>query len=745
MLGKTLGGRYHIVKHLGGGGFGQTYLASDRQLPGNPLCVVKLLLPQATDADTLAIARRLFDREAQVLYRLGKHEQIPNLLAHFEEDKEFYLVQEFIEGNELKAELPLGKQLSEAKVIAILLDILKVLEFVHKQDVIHRDIKPSNLIRRQQDRKIFLIDFGAVKEVSATEAKSLGQTTLTVAIGSPGYMPNEQISGNPKFCSDIYAVGMIGIQALTGIPANGLPFDSETSELMWRDRANVSQQLADVLDKMVRYDYRQRYQTVTHTLQALELVNSQQSTQAYSTPTHKLTPPLDDLTKPLSPSTQPLQTSPSVEQTIRDIAGSQQQYDPPAAELIPSNLTQPSANSKLPAETALSHPTSPNFAESSLPKAGIEINNAEGVANSRQKLRRLSVIGTGIATALVAIFGIYYLPKLNSQSSLNNSNNTSQSLGGSNNSWNQGKNISLAYNLSGHSKEVNAIAISPDGKILASGSNDNTINVWNLSTGQRLFTLKGHTDYIYSVAFSPDGQKIASASGDGTVKIWNLQTGQLLQTLQSNSENRVFSVTFTPDGQTLVSGNKDKTIKLWNPSTGQLKNTLKGHSEFVLTVAVSPDGKTLASSGYDKTIKIWNLPAGTLISSVAEPTGNTIPSLAISPDGQTLASSDIYNKVHLWNLAQLLSGCKGAQPCSPTHSISAHKDYVNFVAFSPDGKTLASGSRDETIKLWKVQTGELESSISNRSGNVNAVTFSPDGKTLVSNGENGKIEVWRSR
>ncbi len=167
MLGKTLSGRYYIVKHLGGGGFGQTYLAEDRQLPGNPLCVVKQLKPQATDPLTLQVSQRLFDREAQVLYKLGKHDQIPQLLAHFEQEQEFYLVQEFIEGHELKQELAVGKQLNENQVMTLCGDILKILEFVHQQEVIHRDIKPSNLIRRKQDGKIVLIDFGAVKQVSA--------------------------------------------------------------------------------------------------------------------------------------------------------------------------------------------------------------------------------------------------------------------------------------------------------------------------------------------------------------------------------------------------------------------------------------------------------------------------------------------------------------------------------------------------------------------------------------------------
>ncbi|MEP0855965.1 serine/threonine-protein kinase [Trichocoleus sp. DQ-U1] len=703
MLGKTLSGRYYIVKHLGGGGFGQTYLAEDRQLPGNPLCVVKQLKPQATDPLTLQVSQRLFDREAQVLYKLGKHDQIPQLLAHFEQEQEFYLVQEFIEGHELKQELPIGKQLSENQVMALCRDILKILEFVHQQEVIHRDIKPSNLIRRKPDGKIVLIDFGAVKQVSAQKTNSERNTTLTVAIGSPGYMANEQLGGKPRFCSDIYAVGMIGIQAITGIPPSQLPEDPTTSEMIWRDKVQVSQPFADVLDKMVRYDHRQRYQTATEALQALQWVNSQMSTGAYHVPpTQTLTPPAAT-TQPIVTSTLLPQTDPSQPQTIQDAV----------AELSTSSVDTPISNA--------------------------------GVATPRNKPHWLIGIGVGLATAFALTAGIYYFPKQNNSSPLLQiANSPSQSLQKLNNSWDRVENIALANTFIGNSKNVYSVAISPDGQTLASGGDDNTIKLWNLGTRQQLQTLKGHSDWVYSIAFSPDGQKIASSSGDGTIKVWNLHSGQLLQTLKSGPEDRVFSIAISPDGQTLASGSKDKTIKLWNLGTGQLKNTLKGHSGFILSVAIAQNGQTLVSGSDDKTIKLWNLSTGTLISTISEPSDNGVPAVAISPDGRILATSNISDKIYLWNLQELLKGCKGAQPCSPTRTIFAHKDYVNSVAFSPDGQTLASGSRDKTIKLWNPQTGELKSPISNHSGAVNSVTFSPDGKTLVSNGEEGKIEVWQS-
>lgn len=273
MLRKRLVGRYQIISHLGGGGFGTTFVAEDRHLPGNPRCVVKQLKLKTTAEPTVFQAvRRLFNTEAEVLYQLGNHDQIPRLFAHFEEDEEFYLVQEFIEGRELRQELPLGQQLSETESIRLVQEILEILTFVHQQNVIHRDIKPANLIRRKQDGKLVMIDFGAVKQISTEVMNSQGQTSLTVAIGSPGYMPAEQQAGKPRFCSDIYAVGMIGIQALTGLHPIDLPEDN--SEIIWRDRLKVSPELGDILDKMVRYDFRQRYQSAAEVLKSLYSLGS---------------------------------------------------------------------------------------------------------------------------------------------------------------------------------------------------------------------------------------------------------------------------------------------------------------------------------------------------------------------------------------------------------------------------------------------------------------------------------------
>jgi serine/threonine-protein kinase len=261
ILQKLLRMRYRIREHLVSTEYSNTYLAEDENLPDRPLCLVKRLKSQSERTS------QLFDRETRVLYRLGQHDRIPELLARFEEDGYFYLVYQFIEGQPLYQELIEGQPWEEHQVIALLKDILEVLVFVHKQDVIHRDIHPQNLIRRTSDGKIVLIDFGAVKEIN-TSHNSTGQTRSRGGT-QQDYIPPEQAIGSPKFCSDIYAVGIIGIQALTGMQPKQLRVDN-LGNLIWQNNATVTPELASVLDKMVLYAFPQRYPSATEALQALQ-------------------------------------------------------------------------------------------------------------------------------------------------------------------------------------------------------------------------------------------------------------------------------------------------------------------------------------------------------------------------------------------------------------------------------------------------------------------------------------------
>jgi serine/threonine protein kinase, bacterial len=271
MIGKLLDYRYKVIRVLATGGFGETYIAEDTKRPGNPTCVVKHLKPaSSTDSKIFETARRLFQSEAETLEKLGSHNQIPRLLAYFFDNQEFYLVQEFIEGYTLSEELVPGETWSEGQVVQLLDEVLSILEFVHQQGVIHRDIKPDNIIRRRSDNKLVLVDFGAVKQLRATAyTRTAGiQHSATVAIGTPGYMPTEQGQGKPRPNSDIYALGIIAIQALTGVAPVDLQEDPYTGEIIWQN-SSISPHLSVILNKMIRYHFKDRFQNASEALQAL--------------------------------------------------------------------------------------------------------------------------------------------------------------------------------------------------------------------------------------------------------------------------------------------------------------------------------------------------------------------------------------------------------------------------------------------------------------------------------------------
>lgn len=262
-----LAGRYQIVKSLGSGGFGRTYLVEDTQNNNqHHICVVKQLIPAR--GKFLQVARRLFNTEAEILAIVGVHPQIPQLLGYFEDGQEFYLVQEYIVGHTLSQELPpVTGAKNQSFVIAMLLEILEILSFIHEHHVIHRDIKPSNIMRRHQDNRLCLIDFGAVKLIQPQI--NPGTDSATVSIGTRGYSPPEQLAGHPRLSSDIYALGMIGIQAITGNFPQELPLDPQTGNVVWRDLVNVSDHLADILDKMVCYNFGDRYFSTTSVIEDL--------------------------------------------------------------------------------------------------------------------------------------------------------------------------------------------------------------------------------------------------------------------------------------------------------------------------------------------------------------------------------------------------------------------------------------------------------------------------------------------
>ena len=274
--------RYLAAKLIGQGGFGRTFLALDLDIPSQPPCVIKQFLPEKLNSAEIEEAKRLFDQEARQLDTLGEHPQIPKLLAHLEQEDQLYLIQEFIDGQNLAAELSQQGPFSETEIKQLLENLLPVLEFIHQHDVIHRDIKPENLIRRRGDRQLVLVDFGAAKLAN----KSVLAKTGTI-IGTPGYTAPEQAIGKPTFASDIYSLGVTCLHLLTQIDPLDL-FDANENDWVWQHYLTtpVSQQLKNILSKMIVMALKKRYQSPTEILTDL----AQVQLPIIITPSQPLTP-----------------------------------------------------------------------------------------------------------------------------------------------------------------------------------------------------------------------------------------------------------------------------------------------------------------------------------------------------------------------------------------------------------------------------------------------------------------------
>jgi serine/threonine-protein kinase len=271
--------RYRIIQALGQGGFGATFLAANVSLPGQPSCVIKQLRPNASAPHILDMARELFRREAETLGRIGTHPQIPSLLDYFEESETFYLVQEYVSGSTLQQEVKRDGPMSELQVKRFLSEVLPLLDYVHQSHVIHRDIKPANMIRRNQDQKLVLIDFGAVKYQNTQQSTTASdQTALTsYAIGTPGFAPPEQMNMRPVPASDIYALGVSCIYLLTGKSPKELNYDQMTGELIWEKYVSASPQFIKVLTKMLEISVKMRYRTAQDVYRALDLVDHEEA------------------------------------------------------------------------------------------------------------------------------------------------------------------------------------------------------------------------------------------------------------------------------------------------------------------------------------------------------------------------------------------------------------------------------------------------------------------------------------
>ncbi|MCF2144917.1 serine/threonine protein kinase [Desmonostoc muscorum LEGE 12446] len=654
-----LGGRYRPTQVLSDeGGFGRTYLAEDVHKL-NECCVVKQFAPKLQGTGPLTKAVELFKQEASRLQELAEHPQIPTLLAYFEQNGYLFLVQQFIDGQNLLKEWETRGNYNEIEIRELLLDLLPVLKFIHVLGVIHRDIKPQNIIRRQHDGRLVLIDFGASKQLTATV-----QTKLGTVIGSHGYTALEQMQDGKAYpASDLFSLGATCFHLLTGVRPSQLWMQQGYSWVAsWRqylntpgrDGISLSLELAEVLDKLLQLDIQKRYQSADEVI--------------------------TDLTPRL----------------------------PPALSSVPPTILTPTFTTTSANTAPVSPKPNNNLKSQLLLASSVLVLGLGGVwyfQTRPDEVRQLpEQISLPVNSPPKNMLEVPYLAKsLKGHSSDVNSvafSPDGTTLGSASDDktiklWNLATKEEIRT-LEGHSNWIWTIAFSPDSKTLASGSADTKIKLWNLETGKLIRTLEGHTDGVTSVSFSPNGKTLASgsASKDTKIKLWNLETGELIRTLEGHT-NGVQSVVFSPDGKTLASGSWDKTIKLWNLETGKLIRTLEGNGGSILSVAFTPDGKTLASGSNDKTIKLWNLETGKLMHTLKGHNDkiNSLAFLSSPPlNNITLVSGSSDKTIKLWNP---VTGEK-------IRTLETGSGYIYAVAISPDGQTIAGGGSGENIlKIWQ--------------------------------------------
>lgn len=639
--------RYHPIEFLGAGGFGRTYLAEDKDNL-NELCVIKQLAPKFQNSQALQKAEQLFEQEAKKLKQLGGHPQIPTLFAYFEQDECLYLVQQYIPGQNLFKEMQKGGIFNEQKIRELLRELLQILQFVHFYQVIHRDIKPENIMRRlplaetspQQrlegkDISLVLIDFGIAKQLEETNL-----TTGTL-IGTSGYTAPEQLDKGKVYpASDLYSLGATCVNLLTGVsPYQLLQQQGYEWTLNWRQhlRSPVSQQLELIIDKLLRQNYEQRYQSAEDVLTDL-------NTQA-APPEPSGTQGSSSLTKGgqgITPNQKLLLKKISLGLCgflLLGVIGTQI-YGYLQYKLSPFNqlFAITGMQSRLAIRNTLS--VAPDWVSSLAISSNQQTlasgnsDNTLGLWNLKTKQVKKIATNSSYPAAPLAI-------SPDEETLISGTHNGELKL------WNLNTD-KLKKTLTGHTYPVNALAINADGRTLVSASTDNAIAIWNLDSQANKTIPSEHTDLIHCLAISPNSQILVSGSEDNTIKTWNMPTGELNSTLLGHTAP-VTALAISPNDQTLVSGSADNTIKVWNLQTEKVINTLTGHTASVTALAISPKSQTLVSGSADNTIKIWNLQTGKLKNTLLGHT-HTIKLISISPDGQTLISGSYDGKVKTWQL-----------------------------------------------------------------------------------------------
>ncbi|HEY7126564.1 MAG TPA: protein kinase [Ktedonobacterales bacterium] len=743
-------GNYQIVEVVAPTRFGHTYLGKHKSQPFQ--VVIEGLLPPLLDEYTAA-----FLKDAQALKKLehlhmlsvrdfGVHQQYPFLVADSRPYRPFSQVYAPKSAQPLTLLLPHLKQIASA------------LDYAHRQHILHGDLRPENILFSANDAVLLR---GFLLEAIMQNRGRLNYRGEDAAEQEAMlYAAPEQIQGNTGYASDQYALGVLMYTLLCGkAPFSGSSVEiafqkMHASALALRRRAPhlISPGVERVVMQALEKEPERRFPDVQACIAALEQAHDQlQPNQPQPTPPPKSrraaapvqpmgvsTPP--PVAPPVIPLPAPVGSSGKVPtfqaNPPESLAPSPQTPVPPTLQSVaPMPISPPGGSPIAPLRLA---PQEFKRAPEQLPPAS---KPAPRSPNGASVTRRVFAVGLVGVAALGGAGGWYLLSQRFAQATLPLAS-AQTSVPATQITVNRQQ----GFIFTGHLASINALAWSPDGKLIASASDDTFVQVFEATTGTRRLIYRGHAEEVATVSWSPNGRLIASAGQDRTVQVWDAASGGTPVLTYPGHTDRVNSVAWSSDGHLLASGSDDKSVQVWQASSGERSFTFLGHTAGVLCVGWQPDGSSMASGSWDGTLRDWatfqhgnHFNAGDQIFNYGGHGTNEVYALAWSPDGEFIASAGADQTV------QISNGVDGTPtpPFFTDHRRTDHTNRVFAVSWSPDGTSIASGDEDGNVYVWKAAERKTVFRYTGHQGAVNVVAWSPDGKFIASGSADTTVHVWQ--